>query len=227
VSDALLVTAWLAGPLAGDPPQLDSLLEFVVSLHHPRAVPGYKVDRRFPAPPQGAVPLPIARRTLGKYLVACASSPILAATEAEWVEYVNKRLSVEDAGLLDPRERRVVTTTNGWTKSYRLPLRCRRVAAVAWFAVGDRRSVRKTLKQVPAIGKKIADGYGTVREWVVEPTDRDLSWYAPTDAGPVLMRPLPVGDWLPAGLVGARLDYGAAVAPYWHRERYTEIVVPC
>ena len=74
---------------------------------------------------------------------------------------------------------------------------------------------------------RLSDGYGVVREWTVERIDADLSWFAPSEVGPVLMRPLPVGPWLPDNLTGARRDFGACVPPYWHPERYGEIVVPC
>ena len=227
MSDAILVTARLASPLAGDAPHLDALLEYLLSLHHHKGVPGYKVDRKYAAPAQGEIPIPIRRHALGGWQVGCCSSPILGPVRAEMVEHIAKRIAVEHAGLLDPGALVVVSTTNSWTKSYRLPLRCRVVDAVAWFARGDRRNVLTTIRKARAIGKKVADGYGVVREWTVERIDADLSWFAPSEVGPVLMRPLPVGPWLPDNLTGARRDFGACVPPYWHPERYGEIVVPC
>lgn len=227
-NDALLATAHLAGPLAGDPPQLDSLLEWALSLYHSKAVPGYKVDRKYPAPPPGDIPIPILRVALGRFAVGCCSSPILPVPDAEWVEHVAKRIGVERAGLLAEPSRLVVATTNSWTKSYRLPLRCRRVACVKWFARGDRRETLKLLrKAVPSLGKKVADGYGRVERWEVERVDGDASWFARSPLGPVLMRPLPVGPWLPDPLLGARRSFGACAPPYWHPDRYGEIVVPC
>ncbi|MGE4195968.1 MAG: hypothetical protein AB7G11_02435 [Phycisphaerales bacterium] len=236
MSDSLLVTARLASPLAGDPPHLDGLLESVLSLHHAKGDPGYKIDRNRPAPPQAAIPIPIARRTVEQggpdgevreWVVGCCSSPILGTVLSESVEYVAKRIAVEHSGWLAPDSRLVVSTTNSWTKSYRLPLRVRVVDRVAWFTVGDRQSVRRTLKKVRWIGKKVSIGYGRVVEWTVERTDADYSWFAPSDHGPVLMRPLPVTDAWPPGLLGVRRDFGACCPPYWHPERYTEILIPC
>lgn len=171
--------------------------------------------------------MPLASSRLGDWLVYRCSSPILAPAQGETVEYVCKRIAVEAAALLAPEERKIVATTNTWTKSYRLPLRVRVVPRVCWFAVGTRKEVRRLLKEIHAVGKKVADGYGRVREWTVEQWPDDLTWYAPGDAGPVLMRPLPVGDWLPRGLLGARRDFGAVGPPYWHPSRYGEVVVPC
>lgn len=236
MSDAILVEARLASPLAGDPPHLDSLLEHVLSRHHPKGVPGHKIDRRWSAPAQAEIPIPILRHRIGQvvdggevreWVVARCSSPILSSADIETVEYINKRLSVENAALLDPSQRLIVMTTKGWTKSYRLPLRVRRVDRVRWFTVGDRRSVLVALRRVQWLGKKTADGYGRVVEWTVDRVEADCSWFGPHESGPVLMRPLPITDDLPANLLGARRDFGACCPPYWHPERYTEIVTPC
>ncbi len=230
MNQPLLVTAHLCTPLAGDAPQLDGLLEWALSPFFDRAQPcadgHYKLTRAGPAPKQGGIPIPLVRVWLGPWLVARCSSPILGPC-VETVDHICKRLSTENASLLDPAERTIVSTTNSWTKSYRLPLRVRRVELVRWFCCGHAREVRKALKRVHAIGKKPADGYGRVARWTAEPTPDDLSWYAPHDAGRVLMRPLPNGPWLPKDLIGFKRDFGACCPPQWHPERATEIIVPC
>jgi len=163
-----------------------------------------------------------------EWLVGVCSSPILAKPDAEAVDYLAKRIGVERAGLLASEQRRVIATGNSWTKSYRLPLRIRLVHAVSWLAVGGCKEVRNVLsRHAKAIGKKVAHGYGIVARWEVERADEDWAWFAPTEHGVLLMRPLPWSEALPADLVGARRDFGACVPPYWHPERYTEIVVPC
>jgi hypothetical protein len=101
-----------------------------------------------------------------------------------------------------------------------------------WLCVGDRREILKLLRLVPAVGKKVADGYGRVVRWEVERTGtaahRWWPWWVESEAGPVLMRPLPAA-WggLPRGLVGFRRDYGACADPYWHPDRWGEILTPC
>ncbi len=226
--DCLLVTAKLAGPLVGEPPQLDALLEYAVSLYHPKAVPGYKVDRALPAPPQAQIPIPIARASLGPWQVGRCSNPILGFVAAEGVQHIAKRIGVEKADCLAEKSRTVVTTTNSWTKSYRIPLRQRLVDRVAWFAVGNRRNILRTLQRhIKFIGLKRAVGNGMVCEWTVDRVEQDYSWFAPSEHGPILMRSLPVGDWLPEGLVGFRKGFGGVCPPYWHPERYAEIVEPC
>jgi hypothetical protein len=151
-------------------------------------------------------------------------------------EFVNKKLATEFAELLRPDARITVATTGGMFKSYRLPLRIRSVERVVWFCECRQKRdsgtapmtwLRKLLKQVWAIGKKTADGYGRVAEWIIEPCEHAPAWFAESEAGPVLMRPLPFGDWLPGNLVGCRRDYGSPCPPYWMRNLYTELVTPC
>ena len=235
MDDALRVTAWLGSDLAGDPPHLDALLVYVASrLAGKGTVEGWKVDRSRPCPDTSAIEIPLRRREIAGLHVAMCTSPILDEVTSDRVEHIAKRIGVEHAGALAKDERTVVTTSNQWTKSYRLPLRVRSVRRVVWLCVGSklrgRRNLLNALKQVPAIGKKISDGYGRVATWECEslgqpPHDR-WPWWIESEAGPVLMRPLPAAQATP-GLIGARPDFGACTDPYWHQDRYLEIIVPC
>lgn len=175
---------------------------------------------------QGWRASPLKYTVLAGWPVAHCSAPILPRC-VESVEHIAKRVGVENAGLLAEDERRVVSTTNSWTKSYRLPLRVRPVPAVCWFAVGDRRGLVKLLKGVHSIGKKMSDGYGRVSRWEAEPVGEDLSWHAPHERGSVLMRALPAGPHLPRDLVGFRPDFAAVRDPYWHPDVHCEAVTPC
>lgn len=234
----LLVTAWLSSPLAGDPPQLDSLLEWSLAPFEvgfqdkqKRGVPHHHIDRSLPAPEQGVIRIPLYRKWLGGFLIAQCSDAIMPAAKADAVDHICKRIAVEHSGLLADDERKVVSTTNSWTKSYRMPLRIRLIERVAWFAFGTRSSVRKALRDIHAIGKKVADGYGRVREWIVEDIAEDRTWFAKSNGGTVLMRTLPRlidgKAWLPDDLIGYKRHFGACCPPYWHQERFGEIVVPC
>lgn len=223
----LLVTARLETAIAEDAPRLDSLLEMVLSLHHAKGRPGHKIDRARPAPPQAEIPIPLMRRDLGPWKVASCSDPIYGDCSTEYVEHIAKRIAVEESPLLAPDRRVVVSTTNSWTKSYRLPLRMRRIDTVHWFAFAERRSLLKVLRRVDYLGKKRSVGNGRVSAWEAKAIETDFSWFAPSPSGPVLMATLPLGPWLPNGLIGARRGFGGVCPPYWHPDRYAEIVVPC
>lgn len=212
------VTAHLVSPLAGDPPQLDALLIFQQSRRR-------NVDRSRPAPRQEKGCIPIAREWLGDWYVSKCSSPIISPTRDN-VNYYTRRMPVEHSSLLAPEKRRIIATGNSWTKSYRLPLRVRPIEKVVWFCMGNGAPLRHVLKKVDAIGKKVSYGYGVVSKWTVEPIDEDLSWFAEADGKRVLMRPLPL-DMIADDVIGYRRDFGACVPPYWHPERYGDIVVPC
>lgn len=215
----LKVTAELSSMLAGDPPHLDSLLECELCWHQGMQ---HQADRRLPAPPVGAIGIPLRRQMAGGHLVAKCSSPILAPTTHDGTEHFSKRLAVEHAALLHPSERTVIATGNATYKSYRLPLRVRQVAAIVWFADGHRGDIHAVLKRIKALGKKREYGYGRVHKWTVETIENDYSWFADG----VLMRPLPATA-ISSQTLGGKKDFGACQTPYWHPDRYMEIVVPC
>lgn len=231
----LRVTAHLASPLCvgeDGPPRLDALLELAYSRtldpRNGQGVDKERLTRDQPPPEQGNIWIPLARQWLGPWLVAVCSDAIVPACR-ESVEYINKRLACEEAQLIEPARRKQICHTNTWTKSYRLPKRLLHCDCVAWFAVGDRGDVLRTLnKRIPALGKKISVGYGKVARWEVEHHERDVSWYLPhpSGAGRILMRTLPQGAWIPKDLLGCKQDFRACVGPYWHPARYTEVVCP-
>lgn len=219
----LRVTAWMVSPIVGDPPHIDALLEFEMAQRHGVAC---KLRRDLPAPPESAIHIPMLRRRIGGRSVACCSSPIVDLHRSSR-EHFTKRLAVEHTDLLSANERRVVATGNGTYKSYRLPIDlivCRRVV---WFCEADRRPLLKLLKSVTAIGPKRSHGFGRIARWEADHVDGSFWWFADSPTGRVLMRPLPDGDHLPADLTGYRRDFGACSPPYWHPDRYGEIVVPC
>jgi hypothetical protein len=219
----------LVGPLAGDPPMLDGL-----AVDRAALLRGHwqHVDRRLAAPPPGTVPIPIAVSTVGGWPVAHCSSPILGEVWSDRHDHYHKKYPAGYAHWLAPDQLQQVNTTGGPLKSCRLPNRVRGVDRICWIANANWRELWKLLRDVQAIGKDRAMGYGPVGVlgWGAReaPELEGAWWYAAGPKGaPVLMRPLPRGPWLPDGLVGSRRDWGAVCSPYWHPDRWTEIVVPC
>lgn len=238
----LKVTCYLNSPLASEPPRLDALLEWIMSLkmrtvmessHGDRHITGTVKARGVPVAP-GAIPIPLERRRVEGYPwpIPLCSDPIIGGV-IDGVEKFAKRYSTEKSALLAPSERRMVTVATGPLKSYRLPLRVRPVDRIVWFCggrSGDRAPgavVRGLLRKVFAVGKKTSFGFGQVARWEVELVDEDWSWFAPSPAGTVLMRTLPQSARLPGDLIGFKRSEGAPVAPYWMRENYARVVVPC
>lgn len=218
----LKITAHLSTPIAGDVPFLDAIIEWEMAQREGKA---HKIQRHQPAPPYGEVHIPMLRRRIGGVLVPCCSAPI-CSPEIETVEHFAKRIGVEHSALLREDRRLVVATGNSAYKSYRLPLHLRVVDRVVWFAIAHRRPVLKLCTSVQSLGKKRSYGYGRVAKWEAEPVDDDWSWFAESDAGTVLMRPLPLCEQTD-GLIGSRRDFGAVQPPMWHPDRYMERVIPC
>lgn len=218
------VTAHISTPVAGAPP-LDSLLEYEVAR---RAGISGKIDRRSPVPDYGSVPVPIAMGRIGGMLVARCTSPILSPHD-EYTEHFAKRLDVSRSIMVEEPKRRIVSTGSGALKAYRLPLRLRDASRIVWFAVARRKSVFRLVRSIKSIGHKRSQGFGKVSRWDVERCDEvgDVTWFAKSDSGQVLMRPLPLCSELPADMVGAARDFGAVQPPYWHPDRNIERVVPC
>src|SRR5437667_7616364 len=96
----LLLTAWLSSPLAGYPPQLDALLECSLSPmeegfqgKQKQGIPHSQVDRKYPCPPQAIIPIPILRKRVGPWQIACCSEAILPKPSSQTVEHVHKKLA--------------------------------------------------------------------------------------------------------------------------------------
>lgn len=246
----LKVTATLCGPVGGDVPMLDALLEWVMSRRMESVIAsrnGHRHLTRTPLRPDapvlpGAVPSPVARRDVPgfRWPVPLCSAPIFLA-RADAHAYYARRFdaAVTDPHLLADGQRRVFQASSGEFKSFRLPLRTRLAERVVWFCVGrpvaagggkcrnPAAEIRRLLRSVRHLGKKRSQGWGRVASWAVEDAPADYSWFAPSPAGPVLMRPLPACVERPAGLAGWRPWYGGAVPPYWSAEHFAETIIPC
>jgi hypothetical protein len=227
----LKISATFCSPLAGEPPKLDALLEWVMSLRMKSVLASSNGHRHagWKDGVPGSIPIPIARvrRDGFPHLLPLCSEAILPVSPSDGTEHFCRRLATEHAAMVRPECRRIISTSSDEFKSYRLPLRVRPVDRAVWFAVGVGTNVRKLLREVRAIGKKTAMGYGRVAQWTVEPIKEDLSWFAPSPDGPVLMRTLPAGICLPEGLIGYRPWFGSPVGPYWDRRHFCEVVQPC
>jgi hypothetical protein len=223
----LKVTAELAGPVGGDPPALDGLLERLAFLDVFGGTLPPPGDPRWTAHPPGTVAVPFGRRPVEGFPwpVPLCSSPVFAA-RTDGVQHFSRRFAV-DPGLLRADARTVHHTNMGEFKSYRMPLRVRDVGRVVWFCFGDPIALRDALSDVTHLGKKTSAGHGPVASWRIEPIAADLSWFAPSPVGDVLMRSLPAAALAGRAVVGWRPGYGGVVPPYWLRTGFGEAVVPC
>lgn len=147
----------------------------------------------------------------------CAS----AVDESSWS--VRGKMEVRKRPALD-RMRRYTAASSmhlslGHMKAYNLAFPTVFTREVVWYAHGDADQIRALLSTyVPALGKKRHQGNGTVREWIVEPIDRDRSIVDP--AGNLARR-------MPFGAVAGTPRSGAIRSPYYHHTRVVMAVEPC
>lgn len=237
-----LISAWLASPLAGDAPMLDGILQWEMSLRL-GAKHAKKLGKWTRASEILDIPIPIAKRTINGHDVFCCSSPILPPLQApEWVDRTSKRFeSSKMAQIIDPMYRKNVATGSGAYKSRFAPERIRLVDRVCWFVRGDRKEIKKILKDIHAIGKDRNIGYGFVWQWTFDEMAEDYSIFAPYphdqhdshnqhNDKQVLMRTIPLNNNSNNNLnniCGYKLSFGGYKPPYWHPAFQMEIAVPC
>lgn len=233
------VTCELASSMAGHKaPYLDSLCELVMASKmeavqesrngHRHAYAIAERGQPIDVSGVGKIPIPIARKVVNGLPVPKCSSPIYE-TPHDSVCYYTSAFPLDKADRLTAKEQTKIAQTGGRFKSFRLPLRKQLAPRVVWFAVLRERPtrLRKLLKPVTNLGKKTSQGHGVVANWTVERIDEDYAWYADSDLGTVLMRPLPLEMDHPPNLTGYRESFGGCCGPYWQHDFWTEIVEPC
>jgi hypothetical protein len=219
-------TAWLSSPLAGEPPSLDTIIEWELSMRLGMKS-HVKLTRDTPLSKIPPVPIPLAKRTISGHDVYACSDPIIPPPSAEWVERVAKRIDTDMiAQLLAPEERKNIAVTSGPYKARYTPIRVRLVDRVCWFFRGDKYEIRRILKSVFAIGKYRGIGYGIIDKWEFEDMgENDYSIFAPGESGRILMKTIPSKNL--ENVSGYKVSFGGGKPPYWHPENYMEIAIPC
>lgn len=220
-----LVSAWLLSPLCGDAPNIDSLLEYELSIRlgmkHSR-----KLTRNVSLSQIKRPPIPLAKRTINGHDVYCCSDPILGNVHAEWADKQSKRFDTDIAAtILHATERKKLLTASGPYKCRYVPLRIRLVDRVCWFVRGDRKEMNKLLKKIIALGHLRNIGYGIVDKWEYEEQEQDHSVFSMLNGKRVLMKTIDVEA--AKGATGYRHSYGGAFPPYWHPETFREVAIPC
>lgn len=196
---------------------LDSILAYAWMLeNHPDAVFNSEIARDGFIEPV----LPLVKGEDGRW----KSSSGFYIQYDEITEYWHKRFNDSEAGLyLDFKGKRgKVNTQAGETKAYRMPQVIRVISDVEFYAVGDIEEVRRLLNTyITNIGKKGAQGYGYVKEWIVEEWHEDWAEYGPYG----IMRPTPFdAKQMPKREYQIRV-YGIK-PPYWLKENQKVCVIP-
>ena len=124
---------------------------------------------------------------------------------AEGQDHWNKRFDQSLADLVDfGGKRGKVIVEQGVYKAYHMPVWYRHALSVHWHVVGDGEAIGRLLSCTTHIGKKHAQGWGSVLRWRVEPWGHDWSVYGEHGQ---LLRAIPAATGI---LTGYRPSYWMA-----------------
>lgn len=234
---AMQITAYVAGSIALARPEdlaLDGLLSYQLLRRHfgeefyylpnPRECLYFA---RLPLEMRGSPsPLMVSMPTGAKWIVpseglrdeslwywACSSAQI--DVKGRDTQHWNKRFDTQDSlsrhidfcGKVEK-----ILIEQGRYKAYHMPLPTLVCDKVRWYAYGDMEQVADLLLPIMAMGKKRAQGNGSVLRWEIEPMAEDWSTWQTNK----LMRPLPrqLGNGVQWELFD--MQYTAFRAPQWH-----------
>lgn len=123
-----------------------------------------------------------------EYYYSCSFAQWPAHT-VEAKDHWSCRFDAQYSDLVDFQGKRgKVSQSSGRYKGHRMPVFYRHALYVEWYALGDRAAIERLLPFVTHLGKKPAQGWGSVLRWEVTPWPEDWSVRGP---GGRLMRAVP------------------------------------
>lgn len=107
--------------------------------------------------------------------VFCASYGF--GNSKEFVTRWSKRFCNKNDNLImfTGKGKQRIETGSGHFKNYHMPLIVRSFKEVIFYARGNKEEIEKALNYVYYIGKKSSQGYGEVREWIIEEIEENFS----------------------------------------------------
>jgi len=142
--------------------------------------------------------------------------------EIEYTQRWRKRWDTKNDNMADfGKSKRKVDISRGQFKSYDVPISTKAVSECwFYFRSGNIGEVKYLIqKWIHFIGKKRAQGYGMIKDFVVEEADFDFSGIY----RPIPIHLLEVDDMLENG--GMRIAYCAWRPPYWEPKNFTKCAV--
>jgi hypothetical protein len=221
-----LIKCELVSPLAGEPPFIDSLLEYELSLRmNCKYVRQMTRDRKLFDIEN--IPIPIAKKQFGTIEIYQSSDPIIGKTYAEWNEYQSKRFDSDLISIfLNEQYRKSLLVGSGPYKMRYASIRIRLIKNIAWFARCDRKETNKLLKGIKGIGKYRHYGFGLISKWTFKEIEENNSIFSNNKGQKILMKTIPAGEHL-KGVKGYRFGFAGSHPPYWHPDNYMKVAIPC
>lgn len=153
---------------------LDSILAYAWMLsHHPDILQNRDLRIDNLIEPE----LPLAKDEQGRWMASVG----FYEQHAEIVEHWHRKVNDFDAQhYIDWNNKRgKIDGVSGEYKAYRMPQLIRAIGDIEFYCVGDKQGLIELLKSVTNIGKKGSQGYGHIKEWIIEEVDQDYSEVGP------------------------------------------------
>ncbi len=100
---------------------------------------------------------------------------------------------------------------SGRYKNYANTLKVTDVAEIVFYALGNKEEIKRLLSWVYALGKKESQGYGIVREWIVEELKEQIDFLNPENP----LRPLPL-EYFSNDFKNKNRKLVSYKFPYWY-----------
>ena len=155
---------------------------------------------------------------LGRWHDIYMSSVSIFEPKKIFEETIYKRFETKGAINIGKRKRQKVHINSGYFRNFMIALPYIPAQKVIFYAFGERERIEEILSYVPGLGKKVAIGFGEIKNIKVESIDKNYSLVKDGLA----MRPVPV-EYTKDYEEIARLAY---TFPYWDKTLVKECVVP-
>jgi len=171
------------------------------------------------------IPLPIEEG--GKEKKYFASSIGIFDEKAEGVSHWRKRWAEKFDNYVDfGKKKGRIDKGSGKFKMYDMPFAYISSPEIKFYVYGDKEEINRLLLNLSAIGKKVTQGYGKIKDFNIKGIERDISCF--NDG--VIMRPIPtteVEDEIISKIKGFWIRYYAYRPPYWHPLNFDRCLIPC
>ena len=162
--------------------------------------------------------IPLEKHELGFYLASYMCFPGKIEGLDSWKKrWENNHDRIVNFG----KSKRRITTGMGQTKSYNMPMQINCIKK-GWFyfASNDIEKVKKLIfNNLPGIGKKVAMGFGWIREIEIEESkNEDMLYYRPLPKTALNLALSKFGK--------LRQSFGSYKIPYWLPENQEKIIIP-
>jgi len=143
--------------------------------------------------------LPLEKRGSGNdwyYAASIAEYEVLKETLVYWHKRLDVPLSEQYVDFRGKSEK--IKVNAGRYKNYRIPLVIKLIPELTWYVVGDKTEIERMVQKIYRIGKKRSQGFGEIKEWIVEEINEDYSYrrYIPAPTGNELRGIRPPYHWI-------------------------------